>query len=153
MVYSIDTSAILDGHNRYYPPDVFPKLWENLQVLINNGKLRAVGLVLKELERKDDAAKDWAKKQSMLFQEVNEEVQKIVTTIMGKYPKIMKKGGQKNEADPFVIAFAKCNNFIVVTGEIKPGNENTPTIPFLCREFDVKYINILELIRLEKWLF
>ena len=51
MVYSIDTSAILDGHNRYYPPDVFPKLWENLQVLINNGKLRAVGLVLKELER------------------------------------------------------------------------------------------------------
>lgn len=153
MVYSIDTSAILDGHNRHYPPDVFPKLWDNLQVLISDGKLRATELVLKELERKDDAAKAWTKKQSTLFQEVDEGVQKIVTTIMGKYPQIMKKGGQKNEADPFVIAFAKYNNFIVVTGEIKPGSENKPTIPFLCREFNVKYINILELIRLEKWLF
>jgi hypothetical protein len=56
-------------------------------------------------------------------------------------------------ADPFVIAFAKCNNFIVVTAETRRGNENKPTIPFLCKEFSVKYMNILKLIRQERWFF
>lgn len=89
----------------------------------------------------------------MLFQDVDTQVQEMVTTIMGKYPKIVAEGGQKNMADPFVIAFAKCNNFIVVSGETKQGNENKPTIPFLCKEFNVKHMNILELIRHEGWLF
>lgn len=57
MTYSIDTSAILDGHNRYYPPDVFPKLWCNLEAIIRDGKLKAIELVRREIERKDDTLK------------------------------------------------------------------------------------------------
>jgi hypothetical protein len=33
MRYSIDTSAILDGWRRHYPPDVFPPLWTSLEEL------------------------------------------------------------------------------------------------------------------------
>ncbi len=54
MTYSIDTSAILDGYKRYYPPEVFPKLWDNLESIIRAGKLKAIELVCREIERKDD---------------------------------------------------------------------------------------------------
>jgi hypothetical protein len=87
MAYSIDTSAILDGHNRYYPPDIFPKLWGNLENIIRDGKLKATDMVRIEIEPKDDALKIWVKKQDMLFQDVDARVQEMVTTIMGKYPK------------------------------------------------------------------
>lgn len=41
MRYSIDTSAILDGWRRHYPPDVFPGLWTRMEGLIVAGHLRA----------------------------------------------------------------------------------------------------------------
>ncbi len=64
MKYSIDTSAILDGWNRYYPPDVFPGLWRRLEGLIGDGHLKATEEVRMELERKDDEAFSWACSQS-----------------------------------------------------------------------------------------
>ena len=54
MRYSIDTSAILDGWRRYYPPDTFPGLWDKLDSLIEEGHLAATEEVLIELEKKDD---------------------------------------------------------------------------------------------------
>lgn len=153
MKYSIDTSAILDGYNRFYPPDVFPKLWNLLEGLISNGSLKATELVFEELARKDDNAKRWIEAQKNMFKAVDTDIQKNVTIIMSKYPRIVAEGGQKNMADPFVVAFAKQNNCIVVTGEKRSGSKNKPTIPFLCNEFDIKCMSILELIRNEKWLF
>jgi hypothetical protein len=44
--YSIDTSAILDGSVRYYPPEVFPALWARIERLIEAGALRATEEVL-----------------------------------------------------------------------------------------------------------
>jgi hypothetical protein len=38
-VYVIDTSALLDGWVRYYPPDVFPSLWSHLEEMIKTGEL------------------------------------------------------------------------------------------------------------------
>ncbi len=35
--YSIDTSAILDGWRRYYPPRAFPGLWIRMEELIQQG--------------------------------------------------------------------------------------------------------------------
>ncbi|MGC8907013.1 MAG: DUF4411 family protein [Desulfomonilaceae bacterium] len=31
----MDTSGLLDGWRRYYPPDVFPLVWTRLDELIN----------------------------------------------------------------------------------------------------------------------
>lgn len=32
-VYSVDTSALIDGLERYYPEDTFPALWERIDEL------------------------------------------------------------------------------------------------------------------------
>ena len=60
-LYSIDTSAILDAWIRWYPPDLFPRLWENIELLIKEKRLIASEEVLVELEKKDDAVFKWAK--------------------------------------------------------------------------------------------
>ncbi len=52
MKYSIDTCALLDGWQRYYPKDVFPGLWKNLAGLIRNGGLHASEEVKFELAKK-----------------------------------------------------------------------------------------------------
>ena len=63
MIYSIDTSALLDGWRRHYPPDVFVSVWERIEGLIAGGELRATEEVRIELERKDDDVFKWAKRQ------------------------------------------------------------------------------------------
>ncbi len=154
MKYSLDTSTFLNAFIRVYPPDVFPKLWEKINTLIHDGHLKATEMVLEELKRKDDDAYKWVKERPLLFENVDENIQKTVSTIMRKYPRIIAEGGQKNAADPFVIAFAIQHKLIVVTEEKKgSGSNKKPSIPFLCKAFDVECINLLDLIRLEEWTF
>ena len=48
-MYVIDTSALLDGWARHYPPDVFPSLWSLIEEMIKVGELLSPGEVLVEL--------------------------------------------------------------------------------------------------------
>ena len=56
----IDTSALLDGWVRYYPPDLFPSLWSHLEEMIRTGELLSPDEVLLELAQKDDEIHKWA---------------------------------------------------------------------------------------------
>lgn len=151
MRYSLDTSAILDGRKRYYPPDVFPALWENFERLISDGSIKATDLVRHELEKKDDDVFKWCKELDV-FIDVDEDIQQIVTDILNRHPKLVSEGGQRSYADPFVIALATQHNCVVVTGE-NGGTESSPKIPFVCRARGIECINMLELIRRERWTF
>src|ERR1022692_3687226 len=53
-MYCIDTSALVDGWIRYYPPDVFPPLWTKLEDMIHAKQLIAPDEVLTELSKKED---------------------------------------------------------------------------------------------------
>jgi Domain of unknown function (DUF4411) len=54
--YSVDTSALLDGWRRYYPPDVIPGLWSGLDALIVDGSLRATEAVVTGERRRTKSA-------------------------------------------------------------------------------------------------
>ena len=151
MRYSLDTSAILDGRKRHYPPDVFPALWENFERLIGDGSIKATEMVRHELEKKDDEVLKWCKELDV-FLDVDEEIQTVVSEILGAHPKLVSEGGQRSFADPFVIALARQHKCVVVTGE-SGGTEDKPRIPFVCRALGVDCINMLELIRRERWTF
>jgi|SRR3972149_10116201 len=150
--YSIDTSALLDAWVRWYPPDLFPKLWQNIEALVIEQRLLATEEVLIELEKKDDDIFKWAKKQKMFFP-LTSEIQKIASDILIKFPRLIDSRKERSQADPFVIALAKHKNCLVITGEKNFGTDNRPRIPIVCREFGVKPISIIELIRAEGWKF
>ncbi len=58
--FCIDTCALIDLWRRYYPPDVFPGLWADIEKLIGQGRLIAPREVLEELRGVDDEMLEWA---------------------------------------------------------------------------------------------
>ncbi|MGB9141127.1 MAG: DUF4411 family protein, partial [Aestuariivirga sp.] len=60
-VYSIDSSALIHGWRRVYRPKNFGLVWERLDILMDEGRLRSSIEVYNELEKKDDELFKWCK--------------------------------------------------------------------------------------------
>jgi len=151
--YSIDTSAILDGWVRYYPPEVFPALWSRVERLIATGDLRATEEVLVELEKKDDRVCDWARRQDGFFVPIDAAIQPLVSSILTSFEKLVDTRASRSGGDPFVIALAQLHACSVVTGEARTGSLNRPNIPDVCGALGLRCVSFLGLIRQEGWVF
>ena len=158
--YVIDSSSLIEL-NLKYPMDVFPTLWENIEKLIEKGRIISPREVLKELTAKDDKLKKWARKQKKLFKDLTLEQINIVKEILQKYPSLANSDNEKAAADPFVIALAvqlgrgqqtlTTKARIIVTEERLRGNR--VRIPFVCKEYDLECIDIINMCRTEGWSF
>jgi len=152
-VYVVDTSALLDGWVRYYPPDVFPSLWSHLEAMIKTGELLSPDEVLLELGQKDDEIHKWAKANSTMFVPLDEEIQNATQEILSRFPRLVGAMKGRNRADPFVIALAKVKVATVVTGERSSGTQDRPRIPNVCDQFGISHRTLLQLIRDKGWTF
>jgi predicted nucleic acid-binding protein len=152
-VYVIDTSALLDGWVRNYPPDVFPSLWSHLEEMIKAQELLAPDEVLLELSQKDDEVHQWAKVNSAMFVPLDEDVQSATQEILIQFPRLVGAMKDRNRADPFVIALARIRNADVVTGEKSSGTGDRPRIPNVCDHFGIGHRTLLQLIRDKGWTF
>ena len=161
--YVIDSSSLIEL-NRRYPIDVFPTLWKNVETLIEKGFLISHKEVLKEISIMDDALNKWAKKQKKFFKELDEKQMEIVRQILNKYPSLAKSDNETAAADPFVIAlavemgsdpqktlFQTVKGRIIVTEEKLRGNK--VKIPFVCKDYSIECIDIIEMCRVEGWKF
>lgn len=153
MIYSVDTSALLDGWVRHYPPDVFPAIWERIEKLIYDGKLRAIEEVLVELEKKDDEVFKWAKSMPALFVPIDDDIQIAVSNILEKHERLVDTRKSRSQADPFVIALAQVYHCKVVTAEHRTNNLDKPHIPDVCEALKIQSITLLQLVREEGWRF
>lgn len=153
MRYSFDTSAILDGWVRYYPPASFPTMWTKLELLIFEGDAGASEEVLLELKRHEDGAADWCEAQAGFVFAVDEDIQQTVEQILEAHPNLVDAERNRSEADPFVIALAELNQCTVITGEKFSANPNKPKIPNVCAARGIPCGNLLYLIQQERWQF
>jgi hypothetical protein len=154
LLYSIDTSSLIEAY-RQFPPEFIRTLWEDhFPALIASGDLRATKEVAVELERHSSELVEWAidDEQSELFVEVDEEIQVVVSEILASHPRLIDPESLRSGADPFVIALARCGDATVVTEE-KPSRDpvNNPKIPDVCDAYDVRCIDVRDLIREEGW--
>ena len=159
-VYIIDTSSLIEL-NKHNPMDIYQTPWKKMNGLVKLGRLYAPREVLDEINRFDDVLAEWAKINSKMFVEPTEEQIKIAQEILKKYPSLIKKG-KRFAADPWVIALAiemirspqttlvKVKR-IVVTEEKIRGNK--VRIPYVCQEYTVEAIDILDMFRMEGWKF
>ena len=153
MKYSIDTSALLDGWLRYYPPDVLPDVWTGLDELIKGGDLGATEEVLIELEKRDDGIHKWAKKRKRMFVAIDKRIQEAVSAILKDHEKLVDTRKNRSAADPFVIGLAVVEGCAVVTGERATNNLDRPNIPDVCSAMGVRSMNLLDLFRELGWRF
>ena len=153
MKYSIDTSAIIEGWFRLFPPDIVPGFWEGIDELIKQGDLRATEEVLIEIERKHDVILEWVHERQDLFIPIDEKIQIIVRDILLNHKTLIDSRRNRSSADPFVIALAKTSSSIVVTEEHATESNKRPHIPDVCDDYSIEWINLMELVRRERWEF
>ena len=155
-MYSIDTSFFMDWQARYYPLDVFASLQSNIEALIKSGDFLAVELVLEEIEAVGTPdLRAWAKNNKNIFVPLTPDVQVEAAAIEAKYPDLLDPKLPYQSADAYVIALAKLKNGVVVSQETSVNEKHKPKknyyIPDVCRDLGVSCINLLGLMRREKW--
>lgn len=159
-IYIIDTSSLIEL-NKHNPMDVYKTPWKMMDGLAKSGRLFAPSEVMAEIDRFDNTLAGWAKKHPGMFKDPTEEQIKIVKEILKKYPSLISKG-KMYAADPWVIALAiemisspQATLYqvkrIVVTEEKIRGNR--VRIPYVCKEYTVEAIDILDMFRTEEWVF
>jgi hypothetical protein len=155
VLYSVDTSALLDGLERYYPEASFPALWKKIDELIAAGRFFFSEEVWDEARKHDAAAKTWcdARDKASLVVPTDAVIAREVQGILVAYPRLVANMKGRNRADAFVIAAARIKSATVVTGEGPDGNQNRPKIPYICQQLGVPCIRFLDIIRLEGWTF
>ena len=151
VVYSIDASSLIEMHHSY-PREVFPSLWDQLELLARNDRLKMPDLVFDEV--KDEEIKKWYEEKQLkpyirvkIDQIDQNKAQALIPILVN--PKTGESGG-----DPWVIALAQdLPNGVVVTQEKPSRNKDKPKIPNVCSDLGIECIDLLELFRKEKWVF
>lgn len=155
-MYSFDTSVFMDWQARYYPLDLFRTLEEKIGELIGAGECAAVGLVHEEIIAVGTPdLRAWAGAHPALFLPMDADLQSAGASIEAAYPDLMDPKGLHESADAYVIALARLRNGIVVSQETsaaeKRNHKRTHYIPDVCRDLGIPCINLLGLMRREKW--
>jgi Domain of unknown function (DUF4411) len=149
-IYCIDTSALIAAWYERYKPNRFPKLWDQLDQLITEGRLVSSSLVLRECSKqRSEELHGWLKPREAMFQAPDESVQVQVDFVVNTYTGLVSAGKEKFQADPFVIAQAKVNGYTVITEETGPAS--LAKIPGVCGAMKVPCINLMQLIDQEDW--
>ncbi|MBI1263320.1 MAG: DUF4411 family protein [Alphaproteobacteria bacterium] len=107
--------------------------------------------VLNETSKRSKDLYTWLSQRDTMFVDFKEGVQLAVRDILAQFPRLVGERKHRTSADPFVIATAQLRGLVVVTEEKPTASLNRPNIPDVCAELDVKCINLIELIRAEKW--
>jgi hypothetical protein len=157
-VYSVDTNVFIDWWERRYPPDVFPSVQRAMQQIASDGKLVAPERVHEEINRVGSRGlRDWAKTNKAIFIPHDPEIQTEAMKILYSYEGLIDMTSADDEADRWVIALAKVKGFAVVTHEtsarLKKKPERSLYIPDVCNAMKIPCIELLELMRREKWTF
>jgi hypothetical protein len=153
MSYVFDTSALIGAWVRSYPPDLFPRVWEQMDSLAADGRLIVPAEVLDELGAQDDALLAWVKERATaIIVPTTRAVMLEARAVLADFPHLTKTGTGRGRADPFVIAEAALRGLPVVTQE-QGGSTSKPRIPFVCQQRGIACHAILDVIRAEGWRF
>lgn len=154
-IYVFDSGPLIDLFRHYYP-ERFPTLWAKFDKLVEDNRLFSVREVSNEVGARDGSLSDWTKQHKELFEiPVLDEL--IIVSDIFKIPhfqQVIRKQERlegKPVADPFVVAKAKTLNAVVVTTE--KYSENAAKLPNICLKLGVKFLNLEEFMKIEKWSF
>lgn len=157
FVYLVDTSVLIEAYRNFYAFDLVPSFWDKLKEYIKNKKVLIIDWVKKEIEEeKEDLLTKWLKNEFDKNDFVSTDNKKIIA----QYEEIINwvqnnpqfndeaKADFADGADGWLVAYAKVNDCIVVTQEkFRPDIKRRVPLPNVCKKFEVKYINLFEMLR------
>ena len=152
-IYVIDTSGLIKL-DLTFPSDnaMFSAIWEELEDLISQGRMRIIDHVEDEInsyEGQQDFLKKWVKKwrRLMVVETDIESYNAAIPIINEEYSTgffdAKKQAVGKEEADPYLIAYCKVHNCTLVTNE----NKTKPNkIPQVSQKNGVSCIDVYEFL-------
>jgi len=154
-IYWLDTNVFIQAKNGPYKFKVFGVFWGFLDERIKDGTIRCPKMVYQEIvaneEPLDDLAQ-WIKtrRQSGLFVEPSQDIQKVMTTVsdhvIGKYEQ-QHAAEFLSGADPWVIAHALHSKGVIVTHESKKHpTAKKVRIPDVCHALAVSCVDTYEML-------
>ena len=147
--YSFDTSAFIESWRRFYPKDLFPRVWEFVKEKISDKTIFVSSVVAIELNFQQDNLTKWANQFQTLFVQPDKNIQRYVNHLTN-HPNFDKWGiSRAHQADPFVVSLAKVKKLSVVSYENPRATKNS--IPVACRELNVEHLTFVEFLRLESF--
>lgn len=154
-IYVLDTNVLMDWQARYYPTDIFASLLARVDALIDNQRCFSPQLVEEELGAVGTTElRLWATSRPALFVPLAEMIAEAVN-IQSRFPGLLDPKAAYEEADAYVIAYAKIRRGVVVTQETSAAEKRNPKrshfIPDVCRDLGLPCINFLGLMRREGW--
>lgn len=137
-VYVIDTSGliILESTFKYDNP-VFAAIWEEIEELIRQDRFKTIDFVEEEInsyEGKQDFLKNWVKKWKKLLvvdtdaASINAAIPIINDEYKSGFFDAKKQAEGKEEADPYLIAYCKTHNCVLITNESKVKPNKIPGV-------------------------
>lgn len=153
--YIIDANVFITAHRQRYPFDIAPSFWEQL-VDKAAGKMIIIKDVQNEILKGKDLLAEWYSNQSSNFtvlripeQEVIEAYKKIINSVNdNENYKQSAKDEFASIADSWLCSYALAYEATIVTLETyQVGVKNRVKIPNVCREFDIRYIDMLQFMR------
>ncbi len=156
--YLLDSNIFIQAHRMYYPFDVVPSFWATLVELSKAGHILSIDKVKKEIcdiSTPDELAL-WClnKVDENFFQDSSSCVDIYSEIAIWIYSNQHFMQSAKDEflatdlADPWLIAYAKKHDCIIVTHEVsQPTRKNRIKIPEPCIHFNVRYISPIQMFR------
>lgn len=137
-IYVIDTSGLIMLESTFkYDNPVFVAIWEEIEELIKQGCFRTIDFVEDEInsyQGKEDFLKNWIKKwKKHLVVDTdaacfNAAIPIINEEYQSGFFDAKKQAEGKEEADPYLIAYCKVYNCILITNESKTKPNKIPRV-------------------------
>lgn len=86
-----------------------------------------------------------------MFLELEDAVQIEAAKILAQFPRLVGERKLRTSADSFVIALARVKGWQLVTDEKPTATLNRPNIPDVCTQLSMTTIDMLSLIKAERW--
>ncbi|MDR3668170.1 MAG: DUF4411 family protein [Ignavibacteriaceae bacterium] len=148
--YLIDTNILIESKNRYYSFSICPGFWDALILQDSQSTIMSIDKVKDEINRYkyEDDLKAWVNSaipDSFFKSTENAETIKyygeIINWVQGN-PQFLPEAKAEfiqDECDPWLIAFAKANNCVLITNEVikKEAKAKVP-IPNVCGQFNIE---------------
>ena len=150
--YVFDAGPLIDL--KYYPREIFPSLWENLQKMADSGQIISCSEVFREVSESGDEASQWAEQNRKIFKRPSLGEQEIIQKILLKHPELIRKRNRlagRAVADPFVLSCAKFHGITLVHAELYKANAHG--IANVCEELAIKNISLKDFFLENGWRF
>ena len=138
ITYVIDTSDLIMLESTFKRENpVFTAIWEEIEDLISLGNFKTLDFVEEEINNyqgKQDFLKTWMKKWKKYFVEITDTstINAAIPIINEEYNSgffdAKKQADGKEEADPYLIAYCKVHQCVLITNESKIKPNRIPAV-------------------------